>query len=269
MTTNTPILSIPEVAPTQNSKEATINTGFAILEAACNAAKAQDGSAGSFTVSVNDWTRYFMQRVSGQTGAITVTVPATARFCIFVNDGAFDITIHISASAGADLIIPAGKLVLVQCDGTDVSAVSSGLSMLAQMSDVDLTGLADGQMLAWDAGASQFVFVDPPQSAALAVSAQTDDYALALADANSLIEVDKATAVVVTIPFHTTADFAIGDQINFAQAGAGQLTLATDDGVDLLFPSNVQAATRAQHSMITLVKTAADTWRLAGDLAAA
>lgn len=302
MSTTSPILAIPQVAPTQNSKESTINTGMSILEAASNAAVAVDASAGNVVLTTTQWTRYFLLRITGHTVARTITVPATSRFVCIHNEGTASITLHVAGSSGQDLVIAAAKVVLAQADGVDVSAISSGIQLLAQLSDVDLTTLTDGDSLIWSAADSKFIagavgnslasltdvdltglsdgdtlvwnastsqFEPGSSTGPLSISAKTADYTLAVTDANSVIEVNKATAVTITIPTNATAAIEVGEQVSIAQAGVGQVTLAPASGVTLLYAADLLPETRAQNTLLTAIKTATNTWRVTGDLAAA
>lgn len=125
MTTTTPILGITEVAPTQTSKEATINTAIVILEAAFNAPESHSLSAGNLTLTATDWTQYFYHAFSGHTVARTVTVPNTERQFAAFNNGTAAVTFAISGSSGATYALAAGARAILFADGTDVVAIST------------------------------------------------------------------------------------------------------------------------------------------------
>lgn len=163
MTTNTPILNLPQVAPNQNQKETTINSAFAILEAAMNDVLAVSLTSGNRTMTVDEFTKSFHLSFSGHTAARTVTIPATVRFMAMSNEGAFALTIHAAGSSGTDLNIAAGARVLVLSDGTDVIAITSGVSLLSDLSDVaGVLGAGGGQLLGYDATGSKWGPVDSP-----------------------------------------------------------------------------------------------------------
>lgn len=98
------------------------------------------------------------------------------------------------------------------------------------------------------------------------VNTQTSSYTLVLADAAALVRINTAAAAVVTVPTDAQVAFPVGTTLEVEQAGAGQVGVNATAGVTVLTPAGTQ--TRAQYSAIQLVKVAANTWRLGGDLAA-
>ena len=101
----------------------------------------------------------------------------------------------------------------------------------------------------------------------LSLNPVVDTYTLVLADAHKVVTCNKATAFTVTIPLDSTALFQIGDQINLLQLGAGQITVAATGGVTL----NSQGAKyklNGQYAIATLIKVAANSWVLVGNLVA-
>lgn len=100
----------------------------------------------------------------------------------------------------------------------------------------------------------------------LATSAQTGNYTLVLADDGKLVEILSATAVNVTIPLESSVAFPIGTQITVLQTGVGQITFVPTGGVTL--NGNPGVKTRGQWTAGTLIKRAANTWVLLGDLSA-
>lgn len=100
----------------------------------------------------------------------------------------------------------------------------------------------------------------------IAINNQTTAYTLTLADDGKIVEVLSATAVNVTIPLESSVAFPIGTQITVIQTGAGQLTFVPTGGVTL--NGNPGVKTRGQWTAGTLIKRAANTWILLGDLSA-
>ena len=100
----------------------------------------------------------------------------------------------------------------------------------------------------------------------LAINQQVASYTLTLADDGKLIEISNASAVTVTIPLEATVAFPIGAQITVLQTGAGQITFSPVSGVTL--NGNPGVKTRAQWTAGTLIKRAANTWVVIGDLSA-
>ena len=83
---------------------------------------------------------------------------------------------------------------------------------------------------------------------------------------DSIIEINKATGVTLTIPTNATTAFPVGTSIDVIQVGAGQITVAGAVGVTVNGTPGLKL--RAQWSSATLFKRATDTWIVMGDLSA-
>jgi hypothetical protein len=99
-------------------------------------------------------------------------------------------------------------------------------------------------------------------------SVQTDDYALQASDNGTVVYVDKATAVTVTLPDSLPEGF----NCSVVQEGAGQVTFAAAPGATVQSPNGADKSAVRYGVVALLVKansggSAAD-WRLAGDLSA-
>jgi hypothetical protein len=105
-------------------------------------------------------------------------------------------------------------------------------------------------------------------SAQLNFNAQTGTtYTLVAADAeNKLVTLSNAGAITLTVP---PSVFTTGQQINIAQIGAGQVTLAQGAGVTITSTGASASAPkcRAQYSAATIICTASNTFLVVGDLA--
>jgi hypothetical protein len=105
-------------------------------------------------------------------------------------------------------------------------------------------------------------------SAALAFNAQTGTtYTLVAADAeNKLVTLSNASDITLTVP---PSVFTTGQQINIAQIGAGQVTLAQGAGVTITSTGASASAPkcRVQYSAATVICTASNTFLVVGDLA--
>lgn len=105
-------------------------------------------------------------------------------------------------------------------------------------------------------------------SAQLNFNAQTGtSYTLVSADAeNKLVTLSNANPITLTVP---PSVFTSGQQINIAQLGAGQVTLAQGSGVTIVSTGATASAPalRAQYSAGTIVCTASNTFLVIGDLA--
>jgi hypothetical protein len=81
-----------------------------------------------------------------------------------------------------------------------------------------------------------------------------------------LLASNSTTAGTISVPTNASVAFPIGTQISIIQTGAGQLTVsAVTPGTTSVY-STPGTKIRTQYSVATLVKTAADTWYLYGDL---
>ena len=100
------------------------------------------------------------------------------------------------------------------------------------------------------------------------ISQKTDSYTLSsLTERDSMIEISKSSAVTLTVPADATIDYPVGTSINILQTGAGQVTVAPVSGT-VTVNATPGLKLRAQWSSATLVKRAANTWVLLGDLTA-
>ncbi len=159
MTQYTPILNIPQVAPNQNQKEATINTGIATLEAAMNDKLAVDcssiGGGGNLTLTTDQYTRYFLFVCSGQAGAGTLTVPATNRWFAVQNAGNFALTVGCAGAGNANttVLLNAGKIALLISDGANIKTVvpGDGVGSLGDLSNVSVANPTDKEFLRFNA----------------------------------------------------------------------------------------------------------------------
>jgi hypothetical protein len=103
----------------------------------------------------------------------------------------------------------------------------------------------------------------------LGINAQTGTtYTTVLADNGKLITLSNASAIAVTIPLNSSVAYPVGAQLNFAQLGAGQVTVSGSGGVTIV-STGATASTpkaRAQYSTLTAVQTSTDNWIVMGDI---
>lgn len=107
--------------------------------------------------------------------------------------------------------------------------------------------------------------------ASVALNAQTGtSYTFVAADANNtLVTLANASAIAVTIPTNATTAFPVGTVLNFAQTGAGQVTVSGASGVTLTSIGATAATpkTRVQYSAGSAIQTTANNWLVIGDIA--
>jgi hypothetical protein len=97
------------------------------------------------------------------------------------------------------------------------------------------------------------------------IDVKTETYTAVLADAGKLLRFTNSTTVNFVIPANDAAAFAIGQRIDLAQYGTGQVEVLGDTGVTVR--ATPTANLRAQYSVASVIKIATDEWLLAGDLA--
>jgi hypothetical protein len=102
----------------------------------------------------------------------------------------------------------------------------------------------------------------------IALNAQTGTtYTIVLTDVGKLVTISNAGSITLTIPLNATTAFAVGDQINVAQLGAGVITIAGAVGVTLRSQGS-KLKTNGQYSVATMVKIGTDEWLVLGNLVA-
>ena len=103
----------------------------------------------------------------------------------------------------------------------------------------------------------------------LGINAQTGTtYTTVLNDNGKLITLTNASAIAVTIPLNSSVTYPVGAQLNFAQLGAGQVTVSGAGGVTVVSTGATASApkARAQYSTLTAVQTSTDNWIVMGDI---
>jgi hypothetical protein len=99
----------------------------------------------------------------------------------------------------------------------------------------------------------------------------TADYTAVLDDAYQvLVPMNKATAVAFKIPTNASVAFPVGTAITILNKGAGTVTIsAVTSGTTTVLSAGAVAAspTLAQYKTAVCIKTATDTWYVAGAIA--
>lgn len=101
----------------------------------------------------------------------------------------------------------------------------------------------------------------------LTLNAQTGTtYTLVTGDSGKLVTLANASAITLTIP---PSIFAVGEQINIAQTGAGQVTFAQGAGVTIVSTGATASAPKIakQYAAATVICTASNTFLVVGALA--
>jgi hypothetical protein len=187
-------------------------------------------------------------RAKAGTSAIAHTAGASAKH-VFTGD---DATFFTTGTATADAAIPKA---LVTAKGDIVGATASGVPD-------NLAVGSNGQILTADSTTAMGITWSTPTTLSLTINAQTGTtYTIVSGDLNKLVTLNNASAITVTIP---NGVFSTGQQINFQQIGAGQVTFASDGTTTF---TGVGTKLRAQYSASTLICTGTNTFTLIGDIA--
>ena len=102
-------------------------------------------------------------------------------------------------------------------------------------------------------------------------SDQTADYTAVLTDQyQTLVPMNKATAVAFKIPTNASVAYPIGTAITVLNKGLGTVTIsAVTSGTTTVLSAGATAAspTLAQYKTAVCIKTATDTWYVSGAIA--
>jgi hypothetical protein len=98
------------------------------------------------------------------------------------------------------------------------------------------------------------------------IPAKTSNYTISSGDEVSLIELNGT--FTVSIPTDSTFNFPIGSQINILNIGTGVITIAAVTPGTTTVNATPGLKLRTQWSSATLIKRAANTWVVIGDLIA-
>jgi hypothetical protein len=164
----------------------------------------------------------------------------------------------------ATVAVGAGATTITNANITDTRVlVTTNIPESGDISSVTAgTGLSGG-----GSSGAVTLALDYKAATTLTLNAQTGTtYTTIAADASAkLVTLTNASAIAVTI---APSLYAIGEQINFAQMGAGQVTFQGGAGVTVV-STGATAATpklRAQYSTATAICTASNTWIVVGDI---
>ena len=97
-----------------------------------------------------------------------------------------------------------------------------------------------------------------------ATNSRVANYTLVLADDGIIIETNSTSAIIISVPLESSVAFPIGTKITIIRANTGAASVAGVAGVTVNATPGLNL--RAQWSAATLLKRAANTWILMGDL---
>lgn len=129
------------------------------------------------------------------------------------------------------------------------------------------TGGSTGQILTKDSS-SDYDTSWATLSGTRTINAQTGTtYTAVLTDADraAFLTLSNASAIAFTVPPNSSVAFPVGSVIEFAQLGAGQVTITPGSGVTVNGTPGLKVA--AQYGTAGLLKIATDVWLAYGRLA--
>jgi hypothetical protein len=115
----------------------------------------------------------------------------------------------------------------------------------------------------WVAVGSQGANGDPTLTV---IPAKIGSYTVADGDQSKLLQLNGT--FTVSVPTDATFNFLVGTQINLLNIGTGVITIAAVSAGTTTVNGTPGLRLRTQWSSATLIKRAANTWVLVGDLAA-
>lgn len=159
------------------------------------------------------------------------------------NDVIFNVVAGTPASSPVTPTVPDNSIVLAQV------AVAAGASTITTANITDVRTIVTTNL--------------PVTDTLLVTTSSATNYTPTIADNNKLIQFTNSSAISITIPTNATVSYPIGANINFVQNGTGQITVAGDTGVTVNASFGLKS--RAQYSLMTVIKVATNTWLLVGD----
>lgn len=133
-------LAINEVAPSQTSKETTINDGFEQVDNATQDSFNFSFTTNARTLSGTEFTNHFEFIAGTLTGNGILTVPLTKRFFAVDNSGSGH-QLTVKGSTGATVVMASGDLALIKCDGTDCKLYAGASGGGGGVSEADIAAL--------------------------------------------------------------------------------------------------------------------------------
>jgi len=259
-------LSLSQVAAAQNQKEVTINDQAGQLDAALTEVltiEVDDSNA--YVLTADQFRRHFFivatEATTPPDDAITVQAPAIRRGLFkLLNLTNQVVSVEVPGQTDAAPQIAPGENRMLSCDGSDVRVVGIGApdlggTSIGELLDVDISGIAAGQQLAWNGTA--LVPVTEPFDVGLhlpdlstagallaeivlarpvdfpAAFAGSTGYARIAATAETVLDVQKNGSAIGTVTFaaaSSTPTFALASATSFA--AGDRLGIVNEDPAD-------------------------------------
>jgi 3D (Asp-Asp-Asp) domain-containing protein len=143
-----------------------------------------------------------------------------------------------------------------------------GGGAISGATDVALSNPTGGHLFTYDTSIGKWKNLDASEVNDIGVATQktvTTSYTLILGDTGTVVEVNAASAVNVTVPPNSSVVFPVGAMVQLRQYGAGQITVVAGSGVTIRSRDGDLKLT-GQYSEAVLTKRATNEWILSGDL---
>jgi hypothetical protein len=89
---------------------------------------------------------------------------------------------------------------------------------------------------------------------------------LTLDDLGKVLLINNSGSFTVTVPNDSEANFGIGDRVDILQTGSSANVVTVSAGNATLFAESNKYKLNGQYAAATLIKTAANTWVLIGNI---
>lgn len=188
------------------------------------------------------------------TNGIVTTSGGDGTISVTSTTGSGDVVLATSPQLTTSLTTNSAAFSLVNTTATTVSFAGAATTLSI--------GSASGTTTVNNALAVTGTTVLGPAS----ITQQSTTYTLASSDQGKVIEMTNGTDVVVTVPPDTTS-LPVGAQIVVVRNNSGKVQFAPGAGVSILSDAS-KLFISTQYSAATLIKRAANTWYLIGNLAA-
>lgn len=244
-------LALQQLTTGQTNKEGGVNTATGQLDAAITEITNIDLTSGNATpnaAAVRGAFKFVAQNAT--TPGRQVTFAAVKRGLV-VLEADTSCTQSVAFKVGTSTItVGPGTVQLAYMDGTTngLRTAFTAITSLSTLSDVTVTSVADKQELRYDAGSGRWVNVDRST-----VVIKTADYTLAMTEYNGVVQMNKATAINLTVPPNGTVAFPIGTEIEVHSIGAGATTIVAGAGVSINTVSGLTSASTNQRGLLRKV----------------
>jgi hypothetical protein len=211
--------------------------------------------------------------ISNTGGGGTVDATSVAAAGALMRTGG-TMTGDIVVGSGSSLVSVSSGLIPISVPGTggQINLITNGFTRL-RVEDGAITIFSVPLVLGVDATAAMQAVTLQQLQASYQLKAPGQQYQTGtsytpvLADASKTLLLDNASPFTLTVPPNSSVPYPNDTSMNIVQNGAGQVTVAPGSGVTIR-KAMPTAKTRAQYSVMTLIKLGTDDWLLTGDAAA-